>query len=948
MLEKMSKLYAIFLLLIFCSTGILSAGNIIGTVVDSDKQSLAGVSIRLLNVKDSTLVSGASTDYDGKFIITKVRKGGFILSYSMIGMGTVYKNIQLKSVDINYDAGVVAMSDNSVVLEETVVSGIKTAVTVKQDTIEYNAGSYHTQPNAVVEDLLKKLPGVEVDSEGQITSGGKTISKILVDGKEFFADDPKMATRNLPADMVQTVQVVDRKSDLARMTGVDDGEEETVINLTVKKNMQNGWFGTVQGGYGTDDRYAGAFNINHFINGNQFTILGGANNINELNFTDQGRGRFNRFGGSNGITSSQSLGFNFNVGKGEDLRFGGNILYTHREQNSREKSEQQYLFPDSTSYRYSRSIATDKGHNLRADFRLQWNIDEYNSIDFRPRFSFNSNTSNKVDTASVRAGDELFSLVNHNENYQHNKGTSYEFSGELIYNHKFKNHAGRSFSVQMRYSLSDTKETGTSWNDIKYLLSQDDSELLSQYLDNHRWNNTVEGRLTWTEPLGDAANGHFMNFAYRIKYNWSNSDKLTYDLPTDIWTALLLQSLSDLPDEAEFNETLSNSFRNEFFNQELQVGYKRVHKMYNLDAGIMFTPSMSKSEDLINSAQNIDERWVWNVSPYMRFRYKFDKKKSLSIDYRARTSQPSMTQLQPVADTSNPLSIVVGNPDLKPTFTQNVSVRFSDFNAEAQRSIMAMVRGSYALNSIISKTMFDSSMGGQTTTYTNVSGVWNMSAMFMLNQPIGKTHWRVLGNLFSNYNSTAGYNNGEFNRSGTFMLRPSVGVTFSSDYCQLTVRPEYGLQMTHNSLANQNDNTIHSYGGSFDGSVYLPFGIELSTDLRFSATSGYSDGFDSNQWLWNAQISYSTLSNKSLTFALKVYDLLQQKQNISRTVTANYIMDREYNDLTRYFMFTVSWKFNSFGSRENIPQVAGEEDRQPMPPGGRPFGGRPQGPPPMR
>ena len=223
--------------------------------------------------------------------------------------------------------------ESSVMLDETIVSGVKSAVIVKEDTIEYNAGSYRTQPNAVVEDLLKKLPGVEVDADGKITSGGKTISKILIDGKEFFSDDPKMASKNLPSDMVDRIQIVDRKSDLARLTGVDDGEEETVINLTVKKGMQNGWFGTLQGGYGTTDRYAAGFNINHFKDGNQLTILGSANNINDLSFTDQGRGRFNRFGGQNGVTTAQSLGINFNVGKSEDLRFGGNVLYTHRIQD---------------------------------------------------------------------------------------------------------------------------------------------------------------------------------------------------------------------------------------------------------------------------------------------------------------------------------------------------------------------------------------------------------------------------------------------------------------------------------------------------------------------------------------------------------------------------------------------------------------------------------------
>lgn len=904
-----------------------------GKVVDSNNHPLVGATAKLLNFKDSTIVSALMLDENGHFSFSKLGKGRYILNISMIGFEPIAKDIEFKNNDEVCDLGIMTPKESSVMLDETIVSGVKSAVIVKQDTIEYNAGSYHTQPNAVVEDLLKKLPGVEVDADGKITSGGKTVTKILVDGKEFFSDDPKMASKNLPSDMVDRIQIVDRKSDLARLTGVDDGEEETVINLTIKKGMQNGWFGTIQGGYGTTDRYAAGFNINHFKDGNQLTILGSANNINDMSFTDQGRGRFNRFGGQNGVTTAQSLGINFNVGKSDDLRFGGNVLYTHRVQDSKERSNTQYLFPDSTSYQDANKIARDKGHNLRADFRLQWNIDKYNSIDFTPRFSFNSNMSNRVDSTLMRNGYE--ERVNHSENFEHNNGISYDVSGDLVYNHKFAAKDGRSFSTQFKYQFSDTNEKGTSWNDIIYYLSQEDNELLKQFIDSHQWSNSLTGRLTWTEPLGDVTNGNFLNFAYKINYKWNNADRLTYDLPNDMWTRELLENLKDVPSDGVLNETLSNSFRNEFLNQELQVGYKKIHKLYNLDAGILFSPSMTKSEDLINPNRNIDERWVWNVSPYMRFRYKFTNKMNLSSDYRARTTQPTITQLQPVADVTNPLSVVIGNPDLKPTFTQNISLRFNDFNADSQRSLMAMVNGSYSLNSIVSKTLFNSETGGQTTTYTNVDGIWSAMAMFMYNRPLAKSHWRMSAHVFSMYNSTVGYNNGEFNRSGTWMFRPNFGVTYSNNFCQISLTPQYGLQLTHNSIANQNNRTIHSYGARADVAVYLPFGVDLTTDLDFSGTSGYTQGYNSDQWLWNAQVSYSTLKDKSLTFAVKVYDLLQQKKNISRNVTANYITDREYNDLTRYFMFTITWKFNSFGSSSQIPDMGGPR-----------MGGRRNGPPP--
>ncbi|MEE1366306.1 MAG: TonB-dependent receptor, partial [Muribaculaceae bacterium] len=316
--------YIIWALLMTIATGAYAA-LIKGNVVDSSNQPLVGATVRLMNPTDSTLVSASMIDEKGAFSFDKIGKGQYLLNVSMIGMNTISQTVDIKSKDQQVDLGQIVASESSITLDEAVVKGVQTAVTARQDTIEYNAGSFHTQPNAMVEDLLKRLPGVEVDSDGKITSGGKTITKILVDGKEFFSDDPKMASKNLPSDMVDKVQIVDRKSDLARLTGVDDGEEETVINLTVKKGMQNGWFGNVQGGYGTANRYAGGFNVNHFKDGNQFTILGSANNTNDMTFTDQGRGRFSRFGGQNGITTTQSIGINFNVGKGDDLRFGGNV-----------------------------------------------------------------------------------------------------------------------------------------------------------------------------------------------------------------------------------------------------------------------------------------------------------------------------------------------------------------------------------------------------------------------------------------------------------------------------------------------------------------------------------------------------------------------------------------------------------------------------------------------
>lgn len=918
------------------------AATVKGKITDIDGQPLPGTSVQLVALPDTIRAGYQLSSDNGDFSFNKIKPGSYVLLASMTGMEEIGKTIEVKDSAQTLDLGKIVLSENAYTLNEAVVTAVKAAVVAKQDTIEFNAGSYHTAPNATVNDLLKKLPGVEVGEDGAITSNGKSITKILVNGKEFFGDDPQMATKNLPSDMVDKVQVVDRKSDLARLTGVDDGEEETVINLTVKKDMNNGWFGNVGGGYGTDGRYQGSFVVNNFNNGNQITILGGANNINESGFSDRGRGRFRDFGGSGGINRSQRFGLNFNVGKDEVFRVGGNVLYSHSDRNSTRRTATQYLFPDSVSTQNAGSRTRDKGHNISSDFRIQWNIDPNNTIEFRPNFRLNFRNSFSNDSSVLRAGDPAQTLVNNNRNVQTNKGHSIQTGGNFIYNHKFASHPGRSISLQVNYNFSDTRQKSTTWSDIEYYLRQDDSELLYRFLDNRTWANSTEGRLTWTEPLGNVKNGNFINIAYRIKYQWNNADKLTYNLPEPENTDFFLPEEFDrVPDGAILSETLSNSFRNKFFTQELQLGYKKVNKKYNLDAGILFSPSSSKSEDLINNARNIPERWVWNVSPYANFRLRFGERSSIRATYRARTTQPSMTQLQPVEDVSNPLNIIKGNPELKPTFTQNIGLHFNDFRMESQQALFVMLNTSFAVNTIVSKTITNSETGGRTTTYANANGNFNFMGMAMINRPFSNRKWRFNARLNGRYASTPGYINGDFNRTGNLSLTPSGGITFSCDVFQMSMNPTYSYGQVTNTLPNQQNRITHSYGFRSDASLYLPFGLQFNTDLHFANSTGYSAGFDSKQWLWNAEISYSFLSDKSLTFSVRAYDLLGQKQNISRSVGANTIVDSEFNDLTRYVMFGLTWNFNTLRKKNKGPD--GESDMM-MGPGGP--GGRPMGPPP--
>ena len=929
MTRHLRSLFAFSLLLLvsFASYSL----NITGTVIDgATREPLIEATVRLLAAKDSAFVKGVSTNIDGRFTLSGVKKGKYILQLTYIGYSTLNQDVDA-SAGSNVRLGTIEMKEASEILGELEVVAVKTPIKVMVDTVEYNADSYHTQPNAVVEDLLKRLPGIEVDSDGKITAHGKSVTKFLVNGKEFFSDDPAVASKNLPADMIDKLQVVDRKSDFARLTGVDDGDDETVINLTVKKGRDNGWFGNAQAGYGTDDRYQANFNVNRFWNGNQITFLGNLNNINQLGFSDGTSGRF-RGGRSGGITISRALGLNFNIGNEEIFRIGGDVMYSNTDRNVSSRQDRQYIFTDSTAYAYVRNLSRTRTNSVSANFRMLWKPDSFNTVEFRPTFKFNHLNSYSTDSTSNFSGEKA--EVSRNKNLDNSSGNSYDFSGRLIYSHNFRSHPGRSYSLSADYSLSNTRERENSISDIVRHLVEDGDEVLDQYADNHTWSNSVSARVTWNEPLGNVANGNFLVFSYRMNYKWNNADKFTYTLPDDYDGLLPPVDLEPDPD-------YSRSYRNHYFNQNIRMGYKKAGPALNYEVGLALVPQMTKSIDFINSDRNI-ERWVWNYAPYLRLKYQWNKKRSIQANYRGRSSEPSIDQMIPVPDISDPMNIKIGNPDLKPSFAHNLNIRFQDYNEELQRSIMLNGDFTYTQNSVISKTTYDPQTAGRTTEYLNVNGVWSMRLMNIMSMPLRNKKWTISNHLFGNASQDKGFNNNVANTSHNYSVFESPGIAFRPDNFEFELRPQYRLQLSTNSMQNQNNRTIHSYGGRLDCTYYTPWGLTIQSDVNYTANKGYAAGFNTNVWLWNASISQQFLKDKSLTLAVRAYDLLGQVNSISRSINANYIQDTWNNTLTRYFMFSVSYKFNTFG-KGNEPSTRREGWGGPGGPGGP--GGRPGGRP---
>ncbi len=945
-----------------------SASVVKGVVTDLAGEPLPQATVRLLrNDKDSTFVSATASDLDGRFRLEGVKSGRYLVQATYLGYFDAVKPVKVGSADLTIDT--LKLRESSIVLKEATAIGIATPVKVMEDTIEYNASSYTTPPNAVVSDLLKRLPGVEVESDGSIKAQGQTVKKILIDGEEFFSDDPAVASKNIPVNMIKNAQVINRKSDLARMTGVDDGEDETVINLTVKPGMKNGWFGQAEAGYGTDDTYKASFIVNRFINSNQFTLLGNANNINDAGFTDNNGQRFRRFGGNTGINTTRSLGFNFNVGNSY-LRVGGNILYSYNDRYNTSKTHRINLLPGGNTTDDNSSRSWDKGHNVRGDFRLKWDPDSFNTLEFRPNVSININDSRSNSTG---ANFDEAGAITDSRNIDKSHGKSFEFGGRLIYNHKFRSRPGRSFSISANYTLSNVHERENAWSrnaywDLNRVLDAIEgvNEYGSlyedyQYITNHTWNNGINSRLSWVEPIGNAKNGNFLEFSYMMNYRWNNADKIVKHDPISEYLTEEQAAELRAADWASFgfderwaglgdliyDPDNSNRFRNDYFNQSVRAGYKKVSSKYTLNAGLSFNPQMSKSVNLTNSAKNV-RQWVYNFAPFARLNYKFTKQTTLNVNYNGRSSQPSIAQMQPVEDSSDPMNIIQGNPNLKPSFAHNLRVRFQTFDSDRQQSIMVMGHASYTQNAIATNVVTDRQTGGRYTTYENVDGNWNAGFFSLFSRPLGHSKLFTFNNyLNANYSQTDGFISGQKNTAGRTGFGESFAIAYRPTDLELELRPNYRLQYNTNSIKTSPNSTVHTYGASFNGTWYSRFGLVLSTDLTYSSSTGYSSGYDTDEWMLNASISYMFLRGKNATFAIKGYDLLNQRKSISRSETAQAISDISRNVLGRYVMATFTYKFSTFAGGK--APTTGNEDfmRQGPPgggPGGHPGGGRPGGP----
>ena len=912
-----------------------SGVNVTGSVVEQGSDTpIEQATVRLLNVKDSAMVRGVVSARNGSFTLKNVKKGSYLLHITFIGYDPLYQPLQITGKKNPVNVGKLELSDGAIELGEAVVIGKAPEITVRNDTVEYNADSYKVTEGSVLEDLLKKMPGVEVDSEGKITVNGKEVKKVMVDGKEFFSDDPKVASKNLPAKMIDKLQVLDKKSDMAQMTGFDDGEEETVINLTVKPGMKQGWFGNAYGGYGSKDRYEGNAMVNRFVNNDQITFMGGANNTNNMGFSDLastmfsgmggGGGRRGGFGAGSGITSSGNAGLNFSKEfKPDKLTLGGNTRYSHSDNDARSKSDRQNILPgDSSSYDNSEAMSRTKSDNFGVDFRLEWKPDTMTQLIFRPSFSLSHSMNDNFSDATTL--DNERDTVNTNKSSNYSESNGYNLNASIDFSRKLNN-KGRVFSATLSGGNSDSYSDGMNRSDIVYFNQTD--ALKNSIIDQRsRYDNkgfNYRAYVSWVEPIG---HNNFIQATYSISQRKQEALKNVYNQDADgIYNVL----------DSAYNQ----SYRNNFISQRASLSFKSQRAKFNYTIGLNLDPSYSSSENFVgDTTLSKITRKVVNLSPMAQFNYMFDKRTNLRIMYNGRTSQPSMTQLQPVADISDPTNITIGNPDLNPRYTNNVFIRFQQFTPEKQRAFMIMANGSYIINDIVSYTSYNQETGVKTTTYKNVNGNYSGNVRMMLNTPLKNKKFSINSMTMASFANSNGYINEEKNTNRNLILSERGGIDFRSSYLDLGVNGNIRYNATSNSLQKENNQNTFNYGAGGYTTIYLPLNFKIESDVNWSTNSGYGDGFKQNEVLWNASASKSFLKNNQGTLRFKIYDILQQRSNISRSVTASYIQDSEYNTLGSYFMVHFIYRFSIFKGGASASDV--------KTPGRSGRGRGPMGPPP--
>lgn len=985
------------LLLLFIAMMMQAQQHLItGAIIDKGTNDPVEASTVQLLRADSTYISGAISDENGLFSLQAPEDGSYLLKITSVGykptvrriMMTQGKDLAMGKININAEA---------IMLKAATVTAMAKKVVLKEDTFVYNSAAYRTPEGSTIEELVKRLPGAEVSDDGSIKINGKEVKKILVDGKEFMTGDTKTALKNLPTSIIDKIKAYDEKSDLAKVTGIDDGEEETVLDFGVKRGMNKGLIANMDLSIGTKQRYSERGMAAYFNDRNRLMMFASANNTNDMGFPGgggPGGWGFNK----QGLNASKMLGLNYNYENKDKLKMDASLRWNHSDGDISSTVASENFVSQKSSFSNSRAKNFSRSNSWDGRFRLEWKPDTMTNIMFRPSFTIKSSdalarslsaqfnadpyqiTNDPLEDAAraelgledVSLSKSLLQQAGALVNLQSSSSISYSESenlrGMLQYNRRLSA-MGRNVTVRTDASYGKTDANSLSLtNAYMYLVDVANGNETDHY-NTYRYNVTPTRnysyslQATYSEPLWRAT---FLQLSYKFTYKYSKTDRSTYnfsdfsDEEANQWASITpeyrgwgnyLGTLrSPLDEYFDSDQSRFSEYKN--YIHEMQLMMRFIRPKYNLSFGAMLQPQRSNFiYDYMG--QHIETtRNVTNFAPTLDFRYRFSKVSNLRVNYRGTTSQPSMTDLLDITDDSNPLNIKKGNPGLKPSFTHNFRLFYNNYIEKHQRALMTFVNFSMTRNSISDMVTYDDKTGGRTTQPENINGNWNARGAFMFNTAIDSAGvWNI--NTFTTlaYTNAVGYlsldgKTSQKNTTKQTQVGERIAMGYRNNWLEVNLNGTLNYNHARNKLqASSNMNTWQfSYGPSITATT--PWGMSLSTDLSESSRRGYSDkSMNTNELVWNAQLSQGFLKGKPLTVMIQFYDLLHQQSTLSRALTAMARTDTEYNSINSYAMLHVIYRLNIIGGKQarETMMYGGRPDFR-----GRPFnGGRPpMGPPP--
>lgn len=893
--------------------------TVTGVVVDSGGKPLESAACVLLNSSDSSLINFSRSNTEGVFKLKNIPFGtAYTLRITYVGDEPFLQDIPKDFKAETLNVGAIRMVSLSKMLDAALVTGQRNAVTFKNDTTEFDAAAFRVQPNATGEDLLKKLPGVEVDKDGNVKAQGEQVKQVFVNGKKFFSNDPKIATQNLPAGAIKKVQIFDKKSDQAEFSGVDDGQRDKTINFELKEEYSKGTFGNITAGAGTDNRYTLKGGINKFSKGQQLSVLGLGNNINKQGFSFEDYSSYTGmsqrmagggavrveingdnnsvpldFGRNSGFTTTWAGGVNFNKQLTPKTEINANYFYNNSDKTSDKTTDRQNFLPNRTYYTNSQSNSKSLNDNHRLNLVLDHKLDSFNTLKLTSSFSITTNTSTSKSLTSTSNAAKL--LENFGNRFNFTEGSGMNLNNTLLWRHRFQK-KGRTLTANFNYNQGQSKQN----NDLNAVndfydtdtgtsnLIRRDSTLQTDDRVNDR--NNYGTSLTYTEPI---AKRTFLEFTYSYKKTNNDADRKVDTIRNG---------------EHYFNSTLSNVFNNDFIYHRGGINLRYTKKEINFSTGVQYQESLLRGLNVTKNTETKPNPFR-NFLPTARFSYEFTSSQRIGLDYDTDVKEPSIDQLQPISDNSDPLNIYQGNPALNPEYNHRVRLRYNNFNQANMHSFFGNFNFNYTLDKIVNEQVVTRNFV-RITRPVNVKDAFSTNGFVGYNFPINPK-WRFSFNDNTSYNRSISLVNQAENI--TKRLTSSNNVRFDyrlRDSFDFSIGAKVSYNNTAYSLQSSLNRTYftHEYEASFN--ITLPWNLRLVSDFNYQFYTGQNFGANQSIPIWNAAISKLLFKNKKGELKLAVLDILNKNTGFTRTTDANYIQDEFTASLRRYAMLSFTYAIN--------------------------------------